>query len=220
MQTQNCGGSTVNEPTSNHDDLAGMLAIADGQPADAARRVEPDERFIYGVWGAAWLIGFVAQWLTAGDDPRVDAAAASDALFTTLIVVAIVVNIVHIARRVRGLHGPTAVMGQRYSITWGLAFATYGAVLVGLGNAGASDEMGDLVAPLLACFIVALLYMAGGAAWNDRLQFVVGAWIAGCVAVGSLLGSPWHLLVLGVAGGGGLLAAAAMTHRRSAVAIG
>lgn len=210
----------MNQHASNHDDLAGMLSIADDQPADAARRLEPDDRFIYGVWGMAWLIGFIAQWLTAGDNPRVDAATASGALFTTLIIVAIGVNIAHVARRVRGMHGPTAVMGQRYSMTWGLAFVTYGAVLVGLGNAGASDDVLDLVAPLLACFIVALLYMAGGALWNDRLPFVAGAWIAGCVAVGSLFGSPWHLLVLGVGGGGGLLVAAAVAHRRLAVANG
>ncbi len=202
--------ATDREPT-----LSEMLDIAQQDGPRLARATVPDDRVIYAVWGMAWLVGFVALWLTRGDDPRVDAAAAADVAFPMLIVAAIVVNAVHIARRVRGVRGASATMGQRYMAVWFVGFATYGLLLAGLDRAGADGDLLDLVSPLLACFIVALLYVAGAAVWDDGLQFWVGVWIAACVGAAALVGAPDHHLVLGIGGGGALLAGAVLAHRRA-----
>lgn len=205
----------MNELTDEREpSLPEMLAIAERYGDDAARRLEPDERVLYGAWGSAWLLGFLALWLTAGEDPRVDAARPAGWLFAGLMVAAVVVTIVHVSRRVSGLHGPSVEMGRRYSAAWSVAFVTYGLVLAGLERAGATGEVADLVPPLLACFIVAMLYMAGGAVFGDRLQFRIGVWISLCVGAGAVAGAPAHFLVLGLGGGGGLLAGGLVAHRR------
>ena len=71
-----------------------------------------------------------------------------------------------------------------------------------------------LLWPALSGLITGLLYVGGGAAWDDPSQFGVGAWILVTTGAGCLLGLPGLYLVMGLAGGGGLLAAAAWFHLR------
>jgi hypothetical protein len=49
--------------------------------------------------------------------------------------------------------------------------------------------------------------MAGGAIWNDRWLFFLGAWTSVINVAGILAGPGWHSLIVAVAGGGGMLVA-------------
>jgi hypothetical protein len=49
------------------------------------------------------------------------------------------------------------------------------------------------------------LHMAGGAIWNDRRLFALGAWTTLVNVVGISFGVGWHSLIVAVAGGGGML---------------
>jgi hypothetical protein len=49
------------------------------------------------------------------------------------------------------------------------------------------------------------LHMAGGAMWNDRNLFVLGAWTSVVNIVGILFGVGWHPLIVAVLAGGGML---------------
>lgn len=93
-------------------------------------------------------------------------------------------------------------------ISWCVAFTAFGMLLSGIHSAGASDDVVALLSPVLACTIVGIMYMAGGAMWDDATQFVLGAWIALAAGVAALVGRPGHLLVMSVLGGGGFLVAA------------
>ena len=194
---------------------AEMLAVAQREEAQARRRFRPDDRFLYAVWGTAWIVGFIGLWLTGGNNPAVDAPAFAGWLYGVLMTVALVVTVVHIAGRVSGVRGRSQVLGQRFGATWGVAFTSYGLILAGLGQASVATDVYRLLAPVLACFIVGLVYMAGGAAWDDRRQFVLGVWICLVAGVAGLVGVPTHHLILAIGGGGGFLIAAVTRPRRS-----
>jgi hypothetical protein len=195
---------------------AEMLALAEHEQSRAARRLTPDDRLLYGVWGGVWSVGFLGLWLTAGDDPPIDARTAAGWLFAVLMIAALATTVWHTVRRVAGVHGTSQTVGRRYGTAWGVAFVTYPMLLQTLFDADVSDQTIELLAALFPCFIVGMLYMAGGAAWNDALQFRLGAWITLTTGVAALVGRPDHLLVMALGGGGGLLVGAAFaTHRQA-----
>jgi len=192
------------------------LEIATREHEQAARNLAPDARVLFGLWGAAWGIGFAALWLTDGDEPRIDLPTVGWIVFGVSMIGALVGTGIHIGRRVHGVHGRSAVMGRRYSAAWVIAFAAYGALMSALGATDASDEVLSLLSPLLACLIVGLMYMAAGALWEDSVQFLLGAWITVAVGIAAIVGVPNHLLVMSVLGGGGFLIGALMARWRSA----
>jgi hypothetical protein len=194
---------------------AEALAIVEREQGHAAERLSPDARLLFAVWGVTWGAGFLLLWLTAGDEPTLDSPAVGGVVFGVLMVAAMLVTGIHIGRRVRGVHGRSATTGQRYAAAWIVAFAGYGALMAGLDRAGASDEVLELMSPLLACLVVGLMYMAGGALWDDPSQFLLGAWITVAVGVAAIVGVPDHLLVMSVLGGGGFLVGAALASRSS-----
>ncbi|MGV9739855.1 hypothetical protein [Nocardia farcinica] len=67
--------------------------------------------------------------------------------------------------------------------------------------------------------IVGLLYLAGGAAYRDVLQYTLGAWLALTSTAALLLDGASPYWVLAVAGGGSYLLAAALEPRRRAAAL-
>jgi hypothetical protein len=57
---------------------------------------------------------------------------------------------------------------------------------------------------------VGLLYLAGGILWRSTAMYVLGGWIALVGAAATLAGLPGSYLLMALAGGGGMLAAAAV----------
>ncbi len=201
-----------------HEDLpldpATMLEIADDSQRTATTRLAPDDRLLYLVWGLAWLVAFLARWMTSGDDPLVNAPTVGGVIYGVAIASAAVITGFHVQRRVRGVGGATARAGQRWGMTWAVAFTAYPFILGGIDSAGGSDALIGVLAPVLAVFIVGLMYMVGGALWDDSIGFVTGIWTIVIAATAAIVGVNAHLLVLGIGGGGGLFVAAAAAHRR------
>ena len=190
---------------------AEMLALAERENANLARRLAPNDRFLYAVWGFAWTVGFFGLWLTAGTNPRIDARTAGFWIYGALMSVAGVVTAVHIGGRVTGLHGRSRTLGRRFGAMWFVSFSAYGLILSG----SVPPDAMELLAPVLASFIVGLIYMAGGAAWDDRHQFALGVWLTLVAGAAAVVGTPAHHLVLAIAGGGGFLFAALLGTTRN-----
>jgi hypothetical protein len=191
-------------------DPAGMLALVEGERARAQRAVEPDARVVYGVWGAAWLVGFLVFWAAATGRAPLPLAAAGAVLAAGLVLAAVVTT-AHIGRRMRGVRGVSSRTGAMYGWSWFLGFATLTAVMTGATRQGLPEETGALLWPVLSGLVVGTLYLAGGALWQDRVQFGLGAWVLVASSLGALVGYPAVHLVMALCGGGGfLLAAAAM----------
>ena len=209
-------------------DAAEGLRIIAAQTAKV-RSQEPDARAIFAAWGVAWLVGYLAMYLTATGrlgQPRVvegvdQPASWAFVVFALSIVGAMVFTIVHSTRANTGIQGVSASFGAMYGWTWCLGFAVMSVMLGGLSRAGAGAEVMALAANACACLLVGVLYMAGGAFWQDRQQYAIGVWIILVAAVAVFAGLPHTYLVMAVLGGGGFFVGMVLEHlrrRRSATA--
>jgi len=191
--------------------VADALAIIAAQRARAAE-VRPSSAWLFGVWGAVWLVGYGAMWLTSRDDDTPSVAAAVIAIGGGVL--ALVVTLVHITRRTRGIAGASARQGAMFGWAWAIGFLAQSMIVGGLSQAGASGEVVALAANAIAALVVGLLYLAGGILWRSTAMFVLGGWIALVGAAATLVGLPGSYLVMALAGGGGMLVAAAVEAAR------
>lgn len=191
-------------------DAAAILAALEADRARAAAAIEPDVRLLYGVWGAAWLVGFALLYgARAPDPPVVVPVALAQVTFAACIAGAVVVTGSHLARRFAGVRGVSSSTGGMYGGAWLLGFGTLTAIMAGTARAGVDDAVLGLLWSTGSGLLVGVLYVAGGALWQDRAQFGLGAWILVTSAAGALAGTPAVYLVMSLAGGGGFLLAAA-----------
>lgn len=196
-------------------DPAAALALVEAEQARTAAALEPDPRVVYGTWGAGWLAGFLALWCWASDAApfRLPGAVAGIA-FAVCIAGSMALTVGHITRRGAGIRGASSRVGAMYGWTWSLGFLCVVAIMSSLYRSGIDDDLGALLWCVLSALVVGLLYLAGGALWQDRVQYGLGAWILVAAAAGALAGFPSVYLVMGVGGGGGFLAAAAFFASR------
>jgi hypothetical protein len=194
-------------------DPAESLRLIERERSETERRLTPDPRFLLWPWGFAWLIGFTLYFLRYGPDERIFVDMPSWLPLTVLlglILAAGVVTGVVGARAGRSITGPSSQQGLMYGITWSVAFAGVTVVL-----SQVSDLLPDAEVNLLwAGTMVALtgaLHMAGGAIWNDRSLFALGAWTSVVNVGGVLVGPGWHSLIVAVLGGGGMLVAGTLS---------
>jgi hypothetical protein len=133
-------------------------------------------------------------------------------VFFALLATAVTITIVHSVRRSGGTRGPSARTGAMYGWAWTLGFVAYPFIISGVARADASPEVIALIANALACVVVGLMYLAGGAAFGDTGLYVLGLWILLVGGVATLAGIPGSYLVLATAGGGGFLVMAVVAH--------
>jgi hypothetical protein len=185
--------------------------------ADHAReRLTVNQPLIYGVWGAAWLIGCGAMWLSVlGQHPFRGAAGWAAAILGAGIGLAVVATAVTAGRATRGIGGVSARQGMMYGLSWPAGFAALFAIIGAAGHFGASPRaMGVLGAagPLL---LVGLIYVLAAGMWVDWVMFWLGLWELLVAAAGAWSGPVGVLFLDAVAGGGGFLAAAALLAWRN-----
>lgn len=195
------------------------LAMLESERSRTQRQLEPDVRLLYGVWGAAWLVGFLVLWASAtGRGPLVLPPTAAGAVFAALLAVAVVVTGVHSVRRLAGVRGSSSTQGAMYGWAWLLGFGCVASLIGSVAGAGASPQVMGVLAPTVSGLVVGLLYLAGGAMWQDRAQYSLGVWILVASAAGAVAGYPTNHLVMGLLGGGGFLVAAAVVAVRGRAA--
>lgn len=187
---------------------AELLELLEAEQERAARAIEPDPRLIFAVWGAAWLIGFLGLWASTSAASPVEVSEITAGLgFFVLFVLAVVVTVVHIGRRTAGVRGVSSRVGAMYGWGWFLSFGALSAIMTGT-RSQVPLETWSLLWAVLSGLVVGALYLAGGALWQDRVQYGLGVWILVSSAAGGLAGYPHAYLVMALAGGGGFLLAA------------
>lgn len=197
-------------------DPAASLRLIENERARAERDLTPDPRMFFWPWGFAWLLGFALFFLRYGPDDRVFVPLPGwlplTGLFALMIAAGVLTGVFG-ARVSRDLRGPSSRQGAMYGIAWSVGFAGLSVVL-----ARVTDALPDTDATLLwsgaMVALTGVLHMAGGAIWENRDMFVVGAWTSGVNVAGVLLGPGWHALLLAVLGGGGMLVAGFLGWKR------
>ncbi|MFI5894235.1 transporter [Actinoplanes sp. NPDC051513] len=195
---------------------ADPLALIQRERANLERDLTPDPRLMYWPWGFAWLVGFGLLFLRFGPDGKVFVDLPEWLPLTVLLVLLIAAGITTGfagGRSARQTAGPTSRQGKMYGFAWSIAFFSL-SVLFTQFSGHLPD---DLLSLLWAGGMVALtgaLHMAGGAIWNDRQLFFLGAWTSVINVIGIVAGPGWHSLIVAVAGGGGMLLAGLLWRSR------
>jgi len=196
------------------DPQAAMDLLTDTQRR-TGRALDVNGAVLYGVWGMAWLIGYLAIWLSVhGHAVYQPPAGWAFSVLGVGMVAALAVTGLTVGRAVRGVTGVSSSSGTMYGWAWLLGFVCLYAMLAGLSRAGASDAVIGLFASAGPVLVVSLMYLVGGALWRDRTMFVVGGWLVLVNVVAVLAGVEPFGLIMGIAGGGGFLVAAAFEARR------
>jgi len=159
------------------DPQAAMDLLTDTQRR-TGRALDVNGAVLYGVWGMAWLIGYLAIWLSVhGHTVYHPPAAWAFSVLGVGMVAALVATGLTIGRAVHGVTGVSSSSGNMYGWAWLLGFVCLYAMLAGLGRAGASAAVIGLFASAGPVLVVSLMYLVGGALWRDRTMFAVGGWL-------------------------------------------
>ncbi|HET6478623.1 MAG TPA: transporter [Actinoplanes sp.] len=190
-------------------DPAESLALIARERANLGRELTPDPRLMYWPWGFAWLVGFTLFFLRFGPDGRVfvDLPAWLPLLTLTLLfITAGIVTGIAGGRVSRRITGPSNRQSLMYGLSWSIAFTAFSVVFAQFSSVLPEAQAGLLWAGGMVA-LTGALHMAGGAIWDDRNLFLLGAWTSVINIVGVLVGPGWHSLIVAVAGGGGMLVA-------------
>ncbi len=192
-----------------------LLELIRAQHEDAARDLYVAPARILASWGGAWTLGFGAFYF-ASSRARWHFLPlwAAALVLVTLSAAAGAVVVTQMARRGRGVQGPSRTAGAWYGWSWPLAFAGVFALNIGLSQHGLPASLAPLLWPGTSAVVAGVLYLAGGVLFTDRVQYGLGAWMLAVGAGSVQAGWPANFAVLALAGGGGFLAAAAFILAR------
>jgi hypothetical protein len=188
------------------------LALVDEQRRQAATSLFPGPTPILAAWGCTYLVGFGVLWLTAGRHGAF-ATWGATLILAGLGVLASAVAVARMARLGRGVEGPSRRSAVMFSWCWPATLVGVFAFDVGLSRHGVPEAALSLLWPGSFLLVGAVLFLTGGVLFGDRAQFGLGLWSLAVAAASTFAGRPGNFAVLALAGGGGLLVAAAFRFR-------
>src|SRR5579863_3180258 len=125
--------------------------------ADHARqRLMVNQPLIYGAWGAAWLIGCGAMWLS---------------VLGAGIALAIVATAITTSRASKGIGGVSARQGMMYGLSWPVGFAALFTLIGAATHFGASPTVLGVLGAAGPLVVVGLIYMVAAGMWLDWIMF-------------------------------------------------
>ncbi len=199
-------------------DAAGILEAIETDRRRAQDALAPDPRVQYGVWGAAWIIGFGAALLGFAPEPALPLPVALG-LAGAALVAAIVITTVHAVRRGRGTRGPSNLQGAIHGNAFAFGFLLIGLLGWRLIDAGTPTDAMFVYWVVATCLVVGTLGLAGAALVNDRSTLVFSAWVIVVGIAAALIPAPW-LLLAGVGGGLGFVVLAIIAGAKPALLAG
>jgi len=191
-------------------DAAAIMAESEKQ---ARRRLRPDYRVTFAIWGVLWLVGYGITWLVVRGQHPVSGPAPATFAATVLISALVAAATVEQARDESGVRGRSVTLRRIFFASFLLGFAGMFTLEGTLARAGASRPVlivFEAAAPIL---VIGLLYLARSAAGLDWPVAVLGAWMVVVAAVSGYAGprAVWGIDALAV--GLAFLATAALLTR-------
>lgn len=169
----------------------------------------------YVSFGLALLVGYGAFALAHGADPILPTPSAVPAvLLLGGLLTAVTITGVVAARAQRGARGRDAVIGKMLAASWLVGFGALFLIITALSTALQEQLVHTLLWPTGSGLVIGLLYLAGGVAHRDLLQYGLGAWLAVTSSAALFLQGANVYWALALAGGGAYLVAAALEPRR------
>src|ERR1017187_11390 len=152
-----------------------LLELIRTQHEGTARDIYVDPARILVSWGVAWMLGFGAFYF-ASSRARWHFVPlwAAAVVLVTLSAVAVAGVVTQMARRGRGVQGPSRTVGARYGWSWLLAFAGVFALNIGLSQHGLPASLAPLLWPGRSAVVAGVLYLAGGVLFAARVHHGLG----------------------------------------------
>lgn len=206
--------------TTGHDrpetfDPRDARALLEDTERSTHREIDIRSDVLLAAWGAAWLVGYLAIWLsTRGQDPYTGPAGWAYAVLGVAMAAAAIVTVLLIVRATAGISGDSSRAGTYYGFAWLVGFGVWQFIMGAVQQEGVSAEVSTLLGAALPALIVAVIYCASAALWDEGVLFVVGVWLAVTTAVAVWTGPSGVSLVLGALGGLGFFVGAVLSHRR------
>lgn len=199
------------EPLTSPDDA---LALIKEQQRTVTKRQLGGIPWVFGVWGIAWGVGFLALWSGYdGGNPWFQLPlAVAGAIFGAIFLAASIVSVIVISRLGRGVRVASGFGGTVFGISSSASFVAVYLIGVALARAGADGPLISLYLPAGFGMTTGLLFLMGAALWRSVGQVVLGAIIMVTAVVAPFFGAPTNNVVMAVLGGGSFLIAAAAMH--------
>lgn len=198
-------------------DPAAILASIDRQQRAVEATMLRGVPWLYLIWGAAMLIGYLVLWSAwAEGNPwfSIPVPVAASA-FAAVLAAAMVSSAVIGSRIGRGVRGDSQFTGLVYGLSWPILSTAFMGLGIALIANGLPPELASLYFTSVFAIMAGALYLAGAALWRSPEQLVIGLIL---VAVGTgtaFAGNPLNLLLMALLGGGALLAAGVVTAVRT-----
>ncbi|MGL4744583.1 MAG: hypothetical protein ACRCXL_09405 [Dermatophilaceae bacterium] len=179
-------------------------ALLESSHDEALTALDVPTRLLLSAWGAGLAGGHLAIWWSVREQqPYVGPAGWALGVLGVLLAAAMALTIVTTARAATGVSGDSAATGRAYGLSWGVGFAGYGGLMVGLDRADASPAVVALVSAVVPLLVVAVIYVAASALWESsaRAAVATGALLAGTAATASWFEPQQLSLVIAVGAG-------------------
>lgn len=187
---------------------AEMLQTLERQQQRTVERTAVSSSLLYLTWGLALIGGNLAMFVGV-DRATLIPPVWSALVYLVLLVGAGVVTGWHIRGRTTGLSGPDLQRSAMWGWSWPIAFAGFYLLGGGLVRAGADGGVTAHYFAIGALILVGVQYLAAGAVYRDRWQYLSGVVVLAGAGGAALLGLPAGYLVMAAVCGGGLLVVAA-----------
>jgi hypothetical protein len=196
-------------------DAANAAAIMAEAGERARRRLRPDYRVTFTIWGVLWLLGYGITWLVVRGQHPVSGPVPATFAATVLISGLVAAATVEQARDESGVRGRSVALRRIFFASFLLGFAGMFALEGALARAGAGRPVLILFEAAAPILVIGLLYLARSAAGLDWPVAVLGAWMVVVAAAGGYAGprAVWAIDALAV-GLAFLVTAALLTRLR------
>jgi len=194
---------------------ASAAGLISAEGSRARRRLEWAGRFIFGMWGGVWALSAIGFYLALPRGPELWPRTAAIAIVSVVVTIAFVASIVLGVRSSREVHGPAQRSGAWLGWGW---LASYGAIAVvnaGLAGRGLSEDTVALLWSGTSLVVIGILVLTTGAHTLDRIGYGIGILLLCGGALAVLVGVPHNYLVLGIAGGAGMIGHAVLAGGRA-----
>lgn len=189
------------------------LDLIAAQRARAARALFGAPVTLLLAWGVTWFVGFGLDYFATGTGHHVPGWVAGG-VAGVLGAGATAVSITRLVHQGKGVRGPSPATAARYGWAWLVGIGAVAAFDAGLAHQGLPAPIATILWPASFVAVAGLLYLAGGIVFADTVMFGLGTWTLAVAAGATFAGVPGSFAVLSLAGGGGLLVAAAVLQVR------
>lgn len=196
-------------------DPRAALAAINTTQATTRKALGPNVTVLYLVWAATYLLGYgllhatTHGWIAIGYPAALLIGAA-------ILLAAIIYSAALGIRSGTQIRGDSRFAGMAYGFSWMGGFATVAVFSIAFANLlhDAPQATVGWIINSVAILVVALMYMAGAAIFQDRPMFVLGACFT-VLNVAGLLAGPGAFMAIFAIGGPVLFMTAALLMRNT-----